>query len=153
MKMTCILKKCQGHEWKRKAEDCSCLKKMTDTTTKYLTWPWTRSWTRKIYKVQLGWLTKLEHRLWVWSKHFIDIKLPILWLCKWIAFFLGNIHWNIKGWRGMIHATFFQMFQKNLHIYTSAGATCNAQSTQNVTLMDLGIEHIRVLWTILATFC
>lgn len=111
--MTCILQKCQDHKQQKKPRNCSSLKKTREMTTKYIMWSWTGSCTgKKYYKVQLEQLPKLEYRLYVWSKYYTDIKLPVLWLRKWTALFSGNTHWSIKGWRAWCMQPSLKCFRK-----------------------------------------
>lgn len=96
-------------------------------TIKSIIWSQTRSQFRKQHKVliQLGWLTKLNTAPSP-IKHSADIKSPVL--CQWVALFLGNVHSNIQGWRAMMCATLFQMFQKNVYTYVFVCATCNTRA-------------------------
>lgn len=43
----------------------------------------------------------------------------VLWLCKRMCLFLGDIYWNIKGYSAMTIATYFQVVQKNISVYTN----------------------------------
>lgn len=75
--------------------------------------------------------------------------VTILWLCKRIFLFLGNIHWRIQRWKTMMHAVCSKMVPKK------QGMLANAKgSWTNINSRWIWVRHIRVFFVLVSqVFC